>query len=217
MISGKQIKAARALADMRQDELAELVGLTPQAIRKIEDDAVQPRKGTMNDIIKVFTARGLEFIDNQGVRFHPEEVRILTGREGLITLMEDIYTSCRLGIAEDIVLAGAPEDDFQRILGDYDDIYLANMSSIPNLKMRTIIEEGDANTVSSNYTEYRWAPKELFHAVPFYAYADKLAIVVFQTDPSPRIFLIQSKSIADAYRTQFESMWAQSKTKPPLT
>lgn len=215
-VSGKQIKAARALADIRQDELAELVGLTPQAIRKIEDDAVQPREGTMTDMVNVFTARGIEFIENQGVRFRPEGIQILTGREGLIALMEDIYDTCRRGIAGDIVLACAPEDDFVRILGDYDPIYIANMSSVPNLKMRTIIQESDMNHVSSAYTEYRWIPKELFQPVPFYAYADKLAIIVFNTNPSPRIFTIQSKTIADAYRRQFEGMWQQSKPVPKV-
>ena len=214
MITGRQIKAARALTDMRQDELARCVRLTPQAIRKIEDDAVQPREGTMADLVNVFTTRGIEFIDNQGVRFRPEGIQISNGREGLIALMDDIYDASRRGIAGDVVLAGAPEDDFVRILGDYDPIYLANMASVPNLKMRTIIEEGDMNVVSSAYTEYRWAPKEQFHAVPFYAYADKLAIVVFQADPSPRIFMIQSKTIADAYRRQFDSMWSQAKPLP---
>jgi DNA-binding XRE family transcriptional regulator len=214
MISGKQIKAARALTDMRQDELAELIGLTPQAIRKIEDDAVQPREGTMNDIMNVFTAKGIEFLENQGVRFRPEGIQILNGREGLISLMEDIYDACRRGIAGDVVLAGAPEDDFQRILGEYDDKYLANMSSVAGLKMRTLIQEGDTNTVSSDYTEYRWAPKGQFQPVPFYAYADKLAIVVFEADPAPRIFIIQSKTIANAYRHQFDSIWSQSKPVP---
>ncbi len=214
MITGKQVKAARALADLRQDELAELVGLTPQAIRKIEDDAVQPREGTMTDMIGVFTTRGIEFLENQGVRFRPEGIQILNGRDGLIKLMEDIYESCRKGIAGDIVLAGAPEDEFQKILGEYDDTYLANMSSITGLKMRTLIKEGDMNVVSSAYTEYRWASKDQFDAVPFYAYADKLAIVVFQADPSPRIFMIQSKTISDAYRRQFNSMWSQAKPVP---
>lgn len=214
MITGKQVKAARALADMRQDELAEAVGLTPQAIRKIEDDAVQPREGTMKDMMNVFTARGIEFLDNQGVRFRPEGIQIFNGREGLIALMEDIYDAGRHGIAGDIVLAGAPEDEFQKILGEYDDTYLANMNSIKGLRMRALIKENDANVVSSAYCEYRWVSKEQFQGVPFYAYADKLAIVVFQADPSPRIFMIQSKTIAEAYRRQFESMWENAKKIP---
>jgi DNA-binding XRE family transcriptional regulator len=213
VITGKQVKAARALADMRQDELAGLVGLTPQAIRKIEDNAVQPREGTMKDMVEVFTGKGIEFLENQGVRFRPEGIQIWNGRDGLIALMDDIYEACRRGVT-DIVLAGAPEDDFERILGDYDATYLANMSSIPSLKMRTLIQEGDMNCISSAYTEYRWAPKDQFQPVPFYSYADKLAIVVFQADPSPRIFMIQSETIAEAYRRQFESMWKQSKPVP---
>ena len=210
MITGRQIRAARALLDISQDELATSAGLTKQGISKIEDGSVQPREGTLADIQRVFVTRGIEFMDNQGVRFRPEGVHILTGREGLIALMEDIYDCCRRGIAGDVVLAGAPEDDFQRILGDYDAVYIANMSSVPGLKMRTLIQEGDTNFVSGAYTEYRWAPKAIFNAVPFYAYADKLAIIVFHTNPSPRIFMIQSKIIAEAYRQQFESMWGQS-------
>lgn len=213
-ISGKQIKAARALSDMRQDELAQFIGLTPQAVRKIEDGAVQPREGTMSDILRVFTERGIEFIENQGVRYRPEGIQILSGRAGLIALMEDIYDTCKKGLAGDLVLAGAPEDDFVEILGEYDDVYIANMSAIPNLKMRTLIIEGDMNFVSGAYTEYRWLPKEYFHPVPFYAYADKLAIIVFNTDPPPRIFLIQSQTIADAYRANFNSLWDLSKPVP---
>ncbi len=207
MITQRQIRAARALIGWDAADLAAKAGLTRATVSNIENGVVQPREDTMNRIARVFDENGVEFTDHQGVRFKPEDIKILEGRNGLITLMEDIYESCRRGIAGDVVLAGAPEEEFQRILGEYDDIYLANMSSIPNFKMRTLICEADFNTVSSKYTEYRWMPRDQFQAVPFYAYAEKLAIIVFQSEPSPRIFIIQSKTISDAYRRQFESMW----------
>ena len=53
MISGRQIRAARGLLDMSQEELAKSAGLTPQAIRKIEDGTVQPREGSMADITRI--------------------------------------------------------------------------------------------------------------------------------------------------------------------
>ncbi|MDD4617197.1 MAG: helix-turn-helix domain-containing protein [Alphaproteobacteria bacterium] len=211
MITGRQIRAARALLDMSQEELAKAAGLTKQAISKIEDGSVQPREGTLADIRRVFDEKGIEFTENTGVRFRPEDIRILNGREGLIALMEDIYETCRKGDVKNIVLAGAPEDDFERVLGSYDAEYLTKMSSISGLKMRTLIREGDTNVVSSAYTEYRWAPKDQFQPVPFYAYGDKLAIIVFHADPAPRIYMIQSKIISDAYRQQFESMWESAK------
>jgi transcriptional regulator with XRE-family HTH domain len=214
MITGRQIRAARSLLDWDAADLAAKSGLRRESISNIENGTTSARESSLNDIVRVFDENGIEFIENQGVRFRPEGIQILNGREGLIALMDDIYDTCRRGIAGDIVLAGAPEDEFERILGDYDATYLANMSSIPNLKMRTLIQEGDMNFVSSAYTEYRWAPKEQFQPVPFYAYGEKLAIVVFQTEPSPRIYVLESKTIAAAYRRQFESMWRQSKPVP---
>lgn len=199
---------------MNQDELASAVGIARPTVTKILNDDAVAKDATLKRIRQVLESRNIEFTSNQGVRFRPEGIEILNGRDGLISLMEDIYDCCRRGIAGEVILAGAPEDDFVRILGDYDAIYLANMSSVPGLKMRTLIREGDMNFVSGAYTEYRWVPKDQFQPVPFYAYAEKLAIVAFQADPSPRILMIESKAISEAYRRQFESMWILSKPVP---
>jgi transcriptional regulator with XRE-family HTH domain len=213
--SASQLRAARGLLDWSRAQLAEISGVSEPTIQRMETGGTTPHGKSVSSIIRAFEENGVEFMDDGGVRFRPEGIQIFEGRDGLIALMEDIYDTCRRGVAGDIVLAGAPEDEFQKILGAYDETYLANMSSIPGLKMRTLIKEGDTNVVSSSYSEYRWAPKEQFQAVPFYAYADKLAIIVFQTDPAPRIFRIQSKIISQAYRGQFESMWIQAKPVPP--
>ena len=183
-----------ALAGMNQDELASAARIARPSLTKILNDGAVARDATLKSIRQALETRNIEFTSDQGVRFRPEGIEILNGRDGLIALMEDIYDSCRRGIAGEVILAGAPEDDFVKILGDYDAIYLANMSAVPGLKMRTLIQEGDMNFVSGAYTEYRWVPKEQFQPVPFYAYAEKLAIVAFQADPSPRILMIELKS-----------------------
>ncbi len=203
-----------SLAGMNQDELATAAGIARPSLTKILNDEAVARDATLKSIRQALETRNIEFTSDQGVRFRPEGIEILNGRDGLIALMEDIYDSCRRGVAGEVILAGAPEDDFVKILGDYDAIYLANMSAVPGLKMRTLIQEGDMNFVSGAYTEYRWVPKEQFQPVPFYAYAEKLAIVAFQADPSPRILMIESKAISEAYRRQFESMWTLSKPVP---
>jgi transcriptional regulator with XRE-family HTH domain len=203
-----------ALAGMNQDELASAAGIARPSLTKILNNEAVARDATLKSIRQALESRNIEFTADQGVRVRPEGIEILNGRDGLIALMDDIYDSCRRGVAGEVILAGAPEDDFVRILGDYDATYLANMSAVPGLKMRTLIQEGDMNFVSGAYTEYRWVPKEQFQPVPFYAYAEKLAIVVFQADPSPRILMIESKAISEAYRRQFESMWTLSKPVP---
>ena len=83
LITGRQIRAARALLDISQDDLANAAGLTKQGISKIEDGSVQPREGTIADIAKVFEERGIEFTENSGVRLKPQGVEVLVGQEEL--------------------------------------------------------------------------------------------------------------------------------------
>ncbi|NCC03477.1 MAG: helix-turn-helix domain-containing protein [Proteobacteria bacterium] len=207
MITGKQIRAARIFLDWDAEDLAAKAGVNRETVFNIERGTVQARPGTIDKIVKAFNDHRVEFIEDQGVRYKPDGIQVLNGREGLITLMEDIYNSCRQGVAGDIVLSGVSEDDFQKHLGDYDETYMKNMRSLPHVHMRCLIQEGDKNFVSSSYAEYRWSPKSQFKAVPFYAYADKLAIILFSPGAKPKIYMIQSIEIAEAYRAQFESMW----------
>jgi transcriptional regulator with XRE-family HTH domain len=60
-IAGKQITAARALADLTVAELAERAGLSRDAIMKIEAGTVQPREGTIADITKALAAAGVQY------------------------------------------------------------------------------------------------------------------------------------------------------------
>jgi len=207
MITGKQIRAARIFLEWDAEDLAAKAGVNRETVFNIERGTVQARPSTIDKIVKAFHDYRIEFIEDQGVRYKPDGIQVLSGREGLIALMEDIYNSCRQGVAGDIVLSGVSEDDFQKHLGDYDDTYMKNMQSLPNIHMRCLIQEGDKNFVSSSYAEYRWSPKSQFKAVPFYAYADKLAIILFSPGAKPKIYMIQSIEIAEAYRGQFEGMW----------
>ncbi len=59
----------------------------------------------------------------------------------------------------------------------------------------------------AHYCQYRWISKNYVNSVPFYVYDDKYAIFVFDTNPSPKITVIQSRVVADAFRRQFYSMW----------
>ena len=214
MITGKQIRAARVLMDWDAEDLAAKTGLNRETIFNIERGTVQARSASLEKIVSAFNSHRVEFLDGQGVRFRPDGIQVLMGRDGLIALMEDIYNSCRQGISGDIVLSGVSEDDFEKHLGDYDETYLKNMSSLTNVRMRCLVEEGDKNFVSGSYAKYRWAPKTQFKPVPFYAYADKLAIILFSSSAVPKVYIIQSTEIAEAYRRQFESMWANAKEIP---
>jgi transcriptional regulator with XRE-family HTH domain len=82
MITGSQIRAARALVRWSAGELAEKVGLARQTIMRFEQvDSVPPsRTQTLMEIKRVFEEAGLEFIgtpdDGPGVRFKPTSLNL---------------------------------------------------------------------------------------------------------------------------------------------
>lgn len=218
MSVGRQIRAGRGLLRWSGAVLAEKAGLTRDTINKIEDDAVQPREGTLNDIIRVFDENGVEFIDNFGVRLKPQGVEVLVGQKGLCRFFDGVYeyttkhggTILQLGIDENLFWA----------MGDYSPVHRKRMTELvkerKDIKVLAIVCEGDTNFIASDYNQYRWCPKELFAPVPFYIYGECLAIMDFQTIPGPTIILHKFPAITQAYRKQFDVMWKLSREPEQL-
>lgn len=59
----------------------------------------------------------------------------------------------------------------------------------------------------------RAIPKILFQQTPYYVYADKVAIINWETPQ--RVLLIQNPLIADMFRKQFEFNWSIGKKLDP--
>jgi hypothetical protein len=75
--------------------------------------------------------------------------------------------------------------------------------------VRCIVTENNQH-LPAKYCEYRWISKHYVDSVPFYVYGDKYAILVFEANPSPKITVIRSHVVAEAFRHQFYSMWEKS-------
>lgn len=218
MITGRQIRAARGLLGWDATDLASKAGLTRETVSKIENNAVQARETTLEDIARVFDESGIQFIDYEGVRLKPATVDILTGREGLQKFFDNVYDYARR-YGGSIIQFGVDEQKFLTHLGaDFSARYLKRMTEIAqekkDLSVRAIICEGDTNFLASDYNEYRWISKNVFQAVPFYIYGETLAIMDFQTVPAPTIVVLQFSAITSAYRAQFEAFWRMTQTPP---
>lgn len=218
MITGRQIRGARGLLGISQEELANFAGLTKQGISKIEDGSVQPREGTIADIKRVFNDRGIEFTDNQGVRLKPHSMETFEGREGFVTFFGLIHEHLQ-NHGGDVCVSGVDESLFVKYQGDFANLHMARMAELaklrPDMKMRILIAEDDHNFVASHYASYRWQPKELFSPTAFYVFGDNLALISFSHDPAPLVILIQSAAFAEAYRHSFNLVW-RSAQEPTL-
>jgi transcriptional regulator with XRE-family HTH domain len=216
-ITGRQIRAARALLDMSQEELAQHAGLTPQGIRKIEDGTSQPREGTLADLMQVFTERRLEFLDGQGVRFRDEGVEVLNGKNGLGRFFDLVFSHTQTS-GGTIRQNGIEESLFDKCAPEYTEAHRNRMEilvhSRKDIFVRAILQDGDSNFVCTDYADYRWYPQNVPPPVPYYIFGDSIGIFAFDADPAPKIILITSPVISLAFSTQFDRTWDAAKVPP---
>lgn len=74
MITGRQIRAARALLGWSQRDLADKALLSETAVLRLETERVDTRASTIMKVRKSLEAEGIEFVarlDNIGVLLHP--------------------------------------------------------------------------------------------------------------------------------------------------
>ncbi len=210
-LTARQIKAARALLDWSQDDLAKATHLSVATIRKIETGNISPRGKTNDDIRHAFENAGLEFIEPGGVRYCPEDIKVYQGHEGAKAFFDDVYHTAKTRGGECIILHPSARKFFVTVLGDYHLIHVARMAAIKDgYSVKCIITEDENILPAASYCEYRWMSKRYIDAAPFYVYNDKYALIILDAEPSPKIIVIQSHAVAEALRQQFYSMWEKA-------
>lgn len=113
MITIGQIKAARALLNWSQDDLARAAGISLPALGNLERNATQPRLRTAQAIEKALTDGGVEFIEGPGVRLQQDVLKInmLEGKDAIARLFSDIYAHMRQ-TGGDLLVGGVNEKQF---------------------------------------------------------------------------------------------------------
>jgi len=202
-ITGKQIAAARSLADWTAAELAERAGLSRDGVMKIEADAVQPREGTLADIRAAFADAGIEFID-RGVRWKDDTVRLLDGEDAYLDMLEDVYKTLHKKGGEVLWLCS---NDQMPLKGEYEAELRIREAGI---RFRSLIEESKTETVWPR-SEYRQIPSRYFHHNLQVIYANKLAQVL---EGGKRILIVDNRELAAAARNLFDLIWSLTKMPP---
>jgi len=207
-LSARQIKAARALLDWSQDDLAAASNLSVATIRKIESGHISPRGKTNDDIKRAFENADLEFIEPGGVRHRPDDIKIYQGAEGARAFFDDVYKTAKDRGGDYISVCPSDNRHFTKLLGDYREIHITRMAAIKaSAHVKCILTEDRHSVPATSYCEYRWIPTSYINSVPFYVYDDKYAILADEIEASAKITVIRSRIVAAAFRQQFYSMW----------
>lgn len=212
LITPDQIRAARALKNWSQSELAERVDMATPSIGNIEAGKHTPTPQTQNAIIEAFEDAGIEFIDG-GVRFKKHAVEILKGEDGFLQFYDDVYSEIKRSQNTVVCVSNVDERKFLEFKSENLESHTARMTEL-NVRYKILVQHGDTFFPASKYADYRWMPKNVFFTVPVYIYGNKVGLIIFADEP--RIYVLNEPEISELHRKQFEGIWDSSE-KPKET
>jgi transcriptional regulator with XRE-family HTH domain len=210
MITGEQIRGARAMLDWKQSELAIKTGLSLPSINAIERMNSSPRLSTLILIQNVLQGAGIEFIGTTGVELHSEifAMKEFKGPDFMKKLNDDLFF-CMRHYEDEVLMFGVDDRMWEKHVPDQT-LRHYEYQKQTGFKERMLFRYGD-DFLLSNTEACRWTLPETIGVVPYYVYKDRVAMIMWD---KKRVILIRSQDIADSYRAQYEFLWAQSKPIP---
>jgi DNA-binding XRE family transcriptional regulator len=205
-----QLRAARALVNWTRAELADRAEVGEQTIHRMENNQGRAEIQTQHKLRRALELAGVEFTDQEGVKFQISDMQILNGYEGFCRFYDILYNDLVTNGGA-IDACGVDEDMFSKCHGDQTQPHLSRMTALAqtrnDFRMRILICEGDENYIASGYADYRWLSEKYFSPACFYVFNNYLALISFTAKPTPQVIFIRSKAFADAYRQQFQKLW----------
>ncbi len=214
MITIEQIKAARALLNLKQSDVAKVAGISLTSLNNIERGVTSPRIATLKVIQKALENAGVEFIANDGVcrRRDTFNVDIFEGKEVVEKYLNDVPETLIDGGT--FMVIGNDEENFIQRDKKLFDLYFENLKN-KNIKEKVLLCEGDMNFYAEpEVTEYRWMKKEIFSNTPYAVYGNKCSMITWGNPD--RLIIIESEAIADSARRQFLEHWNNARVPESL-
>lgn len=201
LITSDQIRAARALKNWSQTDLAERTGLAVPTIANIELGKQMPGKNTIEKIIDAFAIGGIKFTTN-GVEFDKDEIITLVGGEKFKEVLHDVMRTldAKPPKEREFILYSADETQTSE---DEIEIYL-------EMKKRGIIYKRIISDKTKSVSDYFSKQKEINHKYfdengALLIYDDKVAFYTSANGGVTRI--ISNPYIAGTQRKMLEFIW----------
>ncbi len=210
----EQIRAARALLDWSQSDLAERADLSQTGIARIENGTNKPNSSTLTKIESAFDKADVEFIAQSGVKKRTNEIRTLNGVEGFQEFMNDVYETARDQGGE-ISVYNVDEKNWIKWMGEEN--YKSHSKRMQDLgghiKSKILVREGDTFFIATDFAEYRWFPENLFNEQSIYAYGKKLALINF-TETDTSVMILNNAEFTQGFKVLFDIAWNYMAREP---
>lgn len=206
-IGARQIKAARALLDWSQDDLATATNLSIATVRKLELGYISPRNSTLTVLRNSLEEAGIEFTDADGVRRQQEDVRIFQGLHGCLAFLEDVITTIKKDGSELMAVASS-NLALTYLFGAEAGLFVEKAIASQDIsRAKIILTDTFDLPLSSPRLEYRSISSNYVDPMPFCVYGDKYALVAACETRASKIIVVRSSAAARSSKKQFESMW----------
>ena len=198
-----QIRAARALLDWSQADLADHAGLSQTGIARIENGTNKPNSGTLDKINNAFDTSFVEFI-NGGVRLSQDKLKIIEGEACLRKLQDDIFHTLQNKKGAEVLLLGISEikpeetEDYEYTQKHIERLIKANISE-------RIIVSANEHSFLGPKEWYRRVPEDFFSAHTVFVYDTKVALAI--RDPMHKVLLLDNQFFAETMKTFFNFVW----------
>lgn len=210
MIDNRQIRAARALLEWSQADLARATGMAVSSIKAIESCSSTPRRETLEVIAATFEAAGIDFCPPSGVRMKTDVVTVHQGRSAATELLNSIMRHAPNDPTREVCIIGLDEHLATELDGPEMQQALSARLRQGGVRERILISEGVKEFLREE-TSYRWMPREGFcRNAPIYIYGDKVAV---QSGTLKRqTIIIDAKPLAQHLRALFGVLWTGADT-----
>ncbi len=218
MITAAQLRAARGLLDWTRNDLAKAANISPETVKNIEHGTFRPQETTADSIVRAFAAHDVQFTANEGVQIKRDAVIRYEGDNGFREFMDDVYETAKqkeslIGGNKPICIGNVNDKYFGEHLGEFNLHHIKRMNEVEGLKINILIQQRPQTITDQekksgkSYREYRIHPHKLSGNVPYYVYGDKLAILSFDENSHVQVIVLQSSTVASAYRKEFFALW----------
>lgn len=198
-----QFRAARALLNLKQQEVSSATGVGVMVISDFENERTHPKASSVDALRRFYEGYGVEFSIDGGLRIIQNSIQIFDGPDCYMKFIAEAHAYLARTKGE-ILFSGA---DDRRSPSEI--IQKFRTMRADGISMRSLIRPAD-DYILGNPSEYRWMPEGLFVEGDVKAiFADRVAWLVTWLENS-RVIMIKDPMIAQEATRMFEYLWARA-------
>lgn len=216
IITPAQCRAARALLNWSQPELAERCDIHVQTISNFEKESSTPSRTTLDKITNVFQESKIVFTEDEGVKKQQSIISQYHGAEGFRRFMDDVYYTAKVHGGEFCLLNAKPDNWIKWLGEEWMEHHSKRMAALGDkIIFKITAREGDYNFISRQFAEYRWVSINTWNQHSYYAYGDKIAFINFDND-NVDILVLTHPHFSKTHKFLFNLVWNQHTIIPDV-